>query len=100
MKLDVLYLVNQKRLKELLAAEAELHALKKGIVEHYTYHSVDTWEWYDASIYNYLDNYFEEHKDIIHTWDDDDPRKEDFDFDALASIEIQNDEFKKIDLNI
>lgn len=92
MKLDTLYLINQKRLKELLAAEAKLYALENG--------GVDNWSWYSESINDYLNYYFDEHRDIINTWDDDDPRKEDFDFETVASIEIQNDEFKRIDLNI
>lgn len=100
MKLDELYIIKKKRLKELLEAEAELHALKQGIVDNYTYHSVNDWEWYNALTNNYLDNYFDEHKDIIHTWDDDDPCREEFDFKCIADIELQSDEFESISFDI
>lgn len=92
MTLERLYIVSQKRLKELLAAEAKLSALEDS--------GVDNWLWYTKSLNDYLDYYFDEHHDIINTWDEDDPRKEDFDFKAVASIEIQDNEFKRIDLQI
>lgn len=43
------YIIDELRLKELLATEARYDALESG--------GVDNWEWYGASIQDYLDLY-------------------------------------------
>lgn len=92
MILERLYIVKHKRLKELLAAEAKLKALERG--------GVDNWINYEMAINDYLDIYTYNIKDIIYTWDDDDPRRKEFDFNDVVDLELQSDEFKRIDLEI
>ena len=81
MKDDTYYAISKTRLREMLKAEAQFQALCNG--------GVDNWEWCGESCQDYLDEYLRENADIVNSWDYDDPRKEDFDFDDLVDLEIR-----------
>lgn len=74
------YKINETMLHTLLRDSIELSYLNEG--------GVDNWQWYGESIGDGINEWIDEHHDIVNTWDDDDPRHEDFFIDDIAQIEI------------
>lgn len=57
------YLVSEENLKSMLEDALKCHALESG--------GVDTWEWYGASIYDFLKECASENEDVeIHSFKD------------------------------
>jgi len=74
------YKIAEDVLKNMLQDSIKLSYLESG--------GVDNWDWYGASINEGIDDWLDKHHDIVNTWDDDDPRREDFYIDDIAQIEI------------
>ena len=49
---------------------------------------VDNWSGYCDAINDGIEEWLYEHQDFVNTWDDDDPRYEDFYIDDIAQMEI------------
>lgn len=56
------YTISEKRLKELMLAELNLSALEQG--------GVDNWEWYGASVSDFLNHLSEEYKQNFEDFED------------------------------
>lgn len=74
------YKIPENVLKVLLTDSIELSYLNEG--------GVDNWDWYGASISDGINEWVDEHHDIVNSWDEDDPRREDFYIDDIAQMEI------------
>ena len=59
--MEIKYIISEKRLLQLLEAEARLDALEYG--------GVDNWEWYSDSLGDYLKNYCDWNKIITTNYD-------------------------------
>lgn len=68
-------------LKALLTDSIKLTYLESG--------GVDNWMGYSDSINEGIEDWLEMHHDIVNTWDDDDPRRDDFYIDDIAEEEIE-----------
>lgn len=74
------YKIPENVLKVLLTDCLELTYLKEG--------GADNWDGYSEAVHDGIDFWKDEHSDIINTWDDDDPRRDEFYIDDIATIEI------------
>ena len=74
------YKISEDALKDMLQDSIKLSYLESG--------GVDNWDWYCDSINEGVEDWLDEHHDLVNTWDDDDPRREDFYIDDIAQIEI------------
>ena len=80
------YKIPENVLEALLTDCLELTYLKEG--------GADNWDGYSEAVHDGIDFWKDEHSDIINTWDDDDPRREDLYIDDIAKEEI-NTYYKK-----
>ena len=74
------YKIDETMLRTLLADSIELSYLNAG--------GVDNWQWCGESIRDGIEEWIDEHHDIVNTWDEDDPRREDLFIDDIAQMEI------------
>lgn len=74
------YKIDEALLKALLTDSIELSYLREG--------GVDNWTWYCDSIQDGIEQWLDQHQDVVSTWDEDDPRRDDFYIDDIAKEEI------------
>lgn len=74
------YKLDEDRLRTILADAIMLSYLTEG--------GVDNWEHYGESINDGIDEWLDMHHDVVQTWDDDDPRREDFCVEDIAQAEL------------
>ena len=71
-------------------SELDLRALleKAMLYEAYEDGGVDKWEFADKSVEEYIENWKEMYHDYVNTWDDDDPRQEEFGIEDMVEAEL------------
>ena len=72
------YMVEEKKLKELIESQLKLAALESG--------GVDNWAWYGESLYDFIVNYISEN----HICEDNEGFDCDFDYKDMAELELSH----------
>ena len=72
-------------------AELDLRALleKAMLYEAYEDGGIDRWEHEAESVQEYVDNWLETYADYVRTWDDDDPRRDEFGIEDIVEEEMR-----------